>query len=385
MKKKIYALLLAFFVLGIFFCFPTQQVYADELSDSIQQELENLDLSQLENFYNEVVSGGNSDFATVLGNMLSGNFGSDYNSVYEYMFNAILSDVFETMPLFISVIAIAILCSVVQSIKSAFLSDGVSEIIFFVCLLSIILLLSAEVASIWLSAKNIIQNIAILNEIMSPVILTLMVASGGTVSASVYKPTVAFLTNGIINVITYAVFPLIGLMIVFSVINCFSGSVKLSKFSDFITGVIKWIIGLSFTVYGLFLSIQGISGATFDGISAKAAKYAISNSIPLIGGYLRDGFDLMVAGSVLIKNAIGVVGVFALFYVIVSPVLHMAAVSLLFKLTAAVSEPLSDSAIPNLCMGFSKGITYVTVAVLAVGFMLFVTVLLMIFSANAFI
>ena len=385
MKKKIYALLLSFFVLGIFFCFPTQQVYADELSDSIQQELDNLDLSQLENFYNEVVSGGNSDFATVLGNMLSGNFGSDYNSVYEYMFNAILSDVFETMPLFISVIAIAILCSVVQSIKSAFLSDGVSEIIFFVCLLSIILLLSAEVASIWLSAKNIIQNIAILNEIMSPVILTLMVASGGTVSASVYKPTVAFLTNGIINVITYAVFPLIGLMIVFSVINCFSGSVKLSKFSDFITGVIKWIIGLSFTVYGLFLSIQGISGATFDGISAKAAKYAISNSIPLIGGYLRDGFDLMVAGSVLIKNAIGVVGVFALFYVIVSPVIHMAAVSLLFKLTAAVSEPLSDSAIPNLCMGFSKGITYVTVAVLTVGFMLFVTVLLMIFSANAFI
>ena len=58
----------------------------------------------------------------------------------------------------------------------------------------------------------------------------------------------------------------------------------------------------------------------------------------------------------------------------------MAVVSLLLKLTAAFSEPLSDSNVSNLCMGFSKGVTYITVAMLAVGFMLFITILLMIFS-----
>ena len=31
---------------------------------------------------------------------------------------------------------------------------------------------------------------------------------------------------------------------------------------------------------------------------------------------LKDGFDLVIAGSVIIKNSIGVVGVFVLFYLI---------------------------------------------------------------------
>ena len=246
-------------------------------------------------------------------------------------------------------------------------------------------MLSAEISLIWTNAKNTIQNITILGEIMSPVILTLMVASGGTVSASVYKPAVLFLTNGIMNIILDVVFPLIGITIIFSVADSFNKSVKLAKFSATATSVIKWIIGLSFTIYGLFLSVQGITSASFDGISIKAAKYAVSNSVPIVGGYLRDGFDLIVAGSVLIKNVVGISGVFALFFVVIVPVLHIAVTSVLLKFTAAFTGALSDNGTSDLCANFSKGITYISAAVLSVGFMLFVTILLMILSANAFL
>jgi stage III sporulation protein AE len=132
-----------------------------------------------------------------------------------------------------------------------------------------------------------------------------MVASGGNVSASVYKPAVAFLSSGIINVILTIVLPLIALMIIFNTLSNFSSSIKLEKFSELGASIIKWIIGLIVAVFGIFLSVQGITSATFDGISIKATKFAISNSIPLVGGFLKDGFDLVVAGSILIKNAIG--------------------------------------------------------------------------------
>ena len=130
---------------------------------------------------------------------------------------------------------------------------------------------------------------------------------------------------------------------------------------------------------------QWISSAIHDGISVKAAKYAISNSIPLIGGFLKDGFDLFVAGSILIKNAVGVASVIVLIYYVMSPILHVVVYSLLLKLVAAVTQTISDSKISDLCSLISKSLTYVNVALILTGFMMFITILLMIFSASAFI
>lgn len=386
MKKRIIVtIILVLSVTAIFFSLNTESVSADELSDNIEQGLENIDLSELEKFYNENVKSDGKDFSETINSLLRGEYDFDYASVTDYLLKLLLRDVFEMLPVFLGIIAISILCVLINSVKGSFFSDGIADIIVFVCSMSVVLMLSAEISLIWANAKNTIQNITILGEIMSPVILTLMVSSGGTVSASVYKPAVLFLTNGIMNIILDVVFPLIGITIIFSVADSFNKSVKLAKFSDTATSVIKWIIGLSFTIYGLFLSVQGITSASFDGISIKAAKYAVSNSVPIVGGYLRDGFDLIVAGSVLIKNVVGIAGVFALFFVVIVPVLHIAVTSVLLKFTAAFTGALSDNGTSDLCANFSKGITYISAAVLSVGFMLFVTILLMILSANAFL
>lgn len=383
--KKRFLLLIIFFFVSILSCFAPWKisgVYADDLSDNIEKELNNIDLSELEKFYNENVNADEVGFNETLRMLLNGKYNFDYESVSNYVIGLLFNELFKMLPTFLGIIAISIICVVINSVKGSFFDDGIAEIIVFVCSMSVILLLSTKIISIWMDAKKVIQNIANLSEIMSPIILTLMIASGGTVSAAVYKPAVLFLTNGIINIVVDIVFPLVGVMIVFSVADSFSKSVKLSGFSLTITSVVKWIIGLAFTVYGLFISVQGITSASFDGISFKAAKYALSNGVPIIGGYLRDGFDLIIAGSVLIKNAIGVAGVFVLFYIVVVPLLHMAVTSVLLKLTAAFTGAMSDNGTSRLCVDFSKGITYISVAMLAVGFMMFVTVLLMIISVN---
>ena len=105
----------------------------------------------------------------------------------------------------------------------------------------------------------------------------------------------------------------------------------------------------------------------------------------LVGGFIRDGFDLVVAGSVLIKNVIGITGVFALFYMILSPILQILAFSFLLKLVSAIIQPIADKKITCFCEGMSKCVSYLNVAIISVGFMLFITILLITFSANAFI
>ena len=359
---------------------------ADELSDSISEQLNNIDLSELESFFNNIdnLPSGIDFFSYVL-SMLNGQYNLNFDSVISYLFNAFFNNVFRSLPTFMSIIAISIFCSIMQSVRSSFLSDSTADMILFVSLISIILLLTGELVSLYENTQITIKNIANLTEIMSPIILTLMVASGGTVSASVYQPTVVFLSSGVVNIFLIAVLPMIGTIIVFNVISNFSDSVKLNKYTELFSGVIKWIIGIIITVFSIFITVQGISSATFDGISIKATKFAISNSVPIIGGFLKDGFDLVVAGSILIKNVIGITCVFALFYVIISPVLYIASFSLLLKLVCAVIEPIVDARIVSFCSSTSKCITYLAVSLLAVGFMLFLTILLITFSASVFI
>ena len=93
----------------------------------------------------------------------------------------------------------------------------------------------------------------------------------------------------------------------------------------------------------------------------------------------------LIAGSVLIKNVIGITGVFALFYTLISPILTIFVFSLMLKTTCAIIQPLTDSKITNFCETMSKSLSHLIVVLISVGFMLFITILLIIISANAFI
>lgn len=375
-------LLISFISIGLIL--DENRVYADELTDTINEQLENLDLSEMEKLSNNLENTDNNSFMDNFYNMLNGRYNVNNLNIIEYLKNVFLENFNNYLPIVFTIIAICVFCSIIQSAKSIFASEGVSNIIFLVCFLSVILLLSTEVLSIWNDAKKTLENIAKINEIMSPIMITLMIASGSSISASIYKPSVAIFSNVVINIIYGVVLPLIGLMIIFGILSHFSKNLKFEKFVDFFAGLIKWIIGIVVACYSLYISVQGFSGAIHDGISIKAAKYAISNTIPLVGGFLRDGFDLFVAGSVLIKNTIGLAGLIMLFTYVMIPVLKIAVFCLILKLAAAVTESISDSKISELCVFVSKGLSYINMALILSGFMMFISILLMIFSANAF-
>ena len=225
-SKRKYAILFSVIITFVVFVFSqsTSVVYADALTDGIDEQLKNLDLNALEEFFNSLNFNG-INFNTFITGLLKGEYNLDYNSIFSYLLNVFFSDIVKLVPSFISIVAISIFCVIVQNLKSSCLSESTAEIIFFVCICAVITLVLGHVLSMTKNVKIIIENIAKLTEIMSPIIITLMVAVGGNVSASVYKPSVAFLSNGVINVILYAVIPLISFMTVFNVANNFSTSV----------------------------------------------------------------------------------------------------------------------------------------------------------------
>ena len=372
-------------VLLLFFLSPSN-VYvarADELSDSVKDRVNALELGGLEEEFNNSKS-GDFDFFTTLNNLLEGKYDGEEN-VFEYIKDILFSSIGGFMPTIIGIILVALLCELVGHIKSKYLSDSVISIVKFVAVLTVILLVLPSLFSIWGNTKNLIENIGKISEIMSPIIITLMVASGGVQSAAIYKPSVVFFTSIVINVFYSLVLPLIGVLTAFNIMSHFSKEVRVKRFADFFGGVLKWIFGIIVVVYGILISTQGIIASATDGISAKVAKYAISNSVPIVGGLIKDGVDVVTAGSLVVKNALGIAGVFGLFYIILSPVIEMAVFSLLLKFAAAVTDIFAGDIVSEFLETISKTINYLIASVLTVGLMAFLTVLLMVLSANSVI
>jgi stage III sporulation protein AE len=70
------------------------------------------------------------------------------------------------------------------------------------------------------------------------------------------------------------------------VLSFISKTIKLDKITGFLNSVFKWSIGIVFTLFSGFLTIQGISAGKFDGVSIKATKFAMKSYIPIIGSYI---------------------------------------------------------------------------------------------------
>lgn len=384
--KKTFIVFLVFsaFFFSYIFSTNTKTVKADSLSDEINDQIEDIDLSALEDFYDSLsVKNYNFSPTNYIKELLSGNAGTSLSELLKYSLTAFFSDFTSFIPLLTGILAISILGVVLKGLKTE--GDSVGGVIYYVEMLSSVLLLLPALYAIVSSSFSAVSNIAKFNEIVSPILLSLMTAAGGSVSVSVFHPAVLLIGGGLTTAINAFILPFSVFIMIFGIVSALSNEVKLGKFTDFFTSLIKWIIGLVTTIFSVFLTVQGIVGAASDGLSAKAAKYAVSNSIPIVGGLIKDGFDLIRCGSVLIKNAVGLSAVIVLFFIVLSPVLKIAALSILLKLVSAVTETVSDEKISSLCGSIAKSLSYFAASVLICGFMFFITLLLMIFTANAYV
>jgi stage III sporulation protein AE len=121
-----------------------------------------------------------------------------------------------------------------------------------------------------------------------------------------------------------------------------------------------------------------------DGVAVNAVKFAVSSYVPVLGGYLSDGFDLFLGSLVLIKNAVGFTSVIIMLTALFAPIIKIAVFVLALKLLAAITEPIADGRISKMISGLASNMKLLTASVLGVGFMFFLVVMLVVMTANVF-
>lgn len=353
----------------------------EELNQSILDQIGELDTEALQEYIDSL--GGFSD-ESVAERLLDYIRGEefDYASFGAQILDVLFADVKEMLPAFACICAIALLCGILSSVKSNFADQSSADIIFMISYAAALIPVLSVLTECFLKAGESMESMREQMQIVYPLLLTLMAAGGGSVSAAIYQPAVAFLSTTIVSVVTAVVLPLTLAVIAFSVAGNFTSELKLNKFSAFFKSINKWIIGVSVSVFGLFFTVQGLTSATYDGIARRAAKYAIGTGVPIVGGFLSGGFDLAVAGSILIKNSLGSLSIFLMVSVLFEPLVLLIAANLFLRLTAAVTQPLGENRIPDFLGETADNLNYCTAALLFVAFLYFISIVLIICSSE---
>lgn len=360
---------------------------SEDLNNSIIEELSEIDFSGLNSIIEEMNENNTNIFSidnikSKVYSIISGENAISYSSFFASLFSIFLDLILKYLPMLSLIIAIGVISNLLNGIKGKFNEKSTSNLIHLVCFMTVVILTIGMITSLSDVSLNAINSMVTQMNTLFPILLTLMVGIGAAASASVFQPIVAIISTYVADFFTYLVLPLFIFSFVFGIINNISDNIKLDKFNSFISSLFKWCVGIVFTLFFAIFTIQGISAGSFDSLSIRTTKYTIRSYIPVMGGYLSDGMDLILSSSILIKNSIGLVGLFLIITTIISPLLEIVVFSLLLKLTSAILQPMGNTKTSNFLMSTSKSITMLSSCIIAVGFMYLISVGLVMTTSN---
>ena len=389
-NRKKFLLIIVLLILALlstfkFDTFVSASNSSDNLSDlsaGVMGVLDGVNLDEMQNLVDEL--GNNSIFNVSVRERIESILKGEYSTNYSSMLSALLGVVFENiksvLPFIFTLVAIGLLSNVVGNLKSN--TSGVENTTNFIFLSVAILVVLISFKGILGTTNKTLNSIFTQMQIVFPILITLLGTIGSVSSISIYNPLVAILSTLVSVVFDKYLYPLFIIIFVLTILGNLTDTIKFDKLNGFLMSTFKWSIGIIFTLFTGFLSIQGITAGKFDSVSIKATKFAMKSYIPIIGSYVSDGMDFFVLGATLVKNSIGLVGVLILIISILSPIIMIIVYKLALQLSSGILQITGNSKICKFLGDCNKILILPIVLIIGVSFMYIITISLIMCTAN---
>lgn len=254
----------------------------------------------------------------------------------------------------IHILLLVMIASVFTNFSSVFQNQQVSEISFYVLYL---LLITISLNAFRILAASVAANLESLTEFMKlfgPVYFLAAALASGRSTSIFFFNLVLFLIYIVEVVILNFLIPLVQVYIVVKILNDLSSEDYLSKFAELLEIIVLWSLKAMLAgVVGLNI-IQGLINPAIDSLKHSVVSRG-AEALPIIGDALGGMTEVVLGTAVLIKNGIGVTGALICIGICLVPIIQMAVITLLYKLIAAMIQPVSDKRIVGCISSVADG------------------------------
>lgn len=281
-----------------------------------------------------------------------------------------------------SLLMLTLFSVLLQTIHNAFEHSAVSKIAYFVVYIVLIYIALNSFFSAYSYALETIETMSSFMIALIPLVLGLMATFGNIITVSFFHPIIIFLIHSSGLLISNLILPLLFLSALLLIVGTINENYRVKYLADLFRTVSIGILGGFLTIFLGVMSVQGTASAIQDGVAMKTAKFVTGNFIPVIGRTFTDATDTVLSASLVLKNAVGIVGVIIILFIALFPALKVFAIALTFKISAAVLQPIGDGPVITILHVMSKSITYILACLLAVTLMFFLAIVIIIVASN---
>lgn len=319
-------------------------------------------------------SGGLTDGFTlenILDATLNGESIFNSQELIDGLKSMVIYEIRAAMVLGVEILIICIVIGLLKNLSSSFGKKSISDISLLICTMIII---GISINSFRLAYDLCIDSVTTMvstMEILTPILLGILISTGSIASGTIMSPVVIGAVSGTGIIIKRIILPAMFAATTLALVNCLTEKDYVNKLSKLLRNASVAVTGLILAVLSGIISVQGLITDASDGLLINTAKYSLSTFIPIVGSFTADTAELFIRCMSTIKSIVGVFGIITLVLVIIVPLIKLLIIALIYKITAAATEPI--------CAGkISDGLNDMGSCIVSLSAVMFFTALLFI-------
>ncbi len=319
-------------------------------NDVINETKEAYDLNDTIELLEEYTK--NVDLENIANSLLKGEK-LNTSSILDLFSNLFFKEIKMEIKTFVSLLIVIVLLAIVKCLELEKGSlDKIINLISFLVITTMILKNYIEILDLF---KNTINALTKITEIVSPTVLTLLIATGEVVTSGIVGPVIMFLTAVCGVIVNFVVLPLLNITLVFKIISGISESINLERLGTFLNKFAMWTTSIVFTLILGVLGLETSVSTSVDAVTVKTTQAAVSNLIPVVGKFVSDSAEIVMGASEIIGKTVGTIGIITIIITIATPALKVFVIGLIYGILEGISEALIKENKTTKIMGaFSK-------------------------------
>ncbi|MDF2472417.1 MAG: hypothetical protein K0R21_199 [Anaerocolumna sp.] len=349
------------------------KIYAN---DTTKVNDEDIDYHAIQDVIDDVLQADETiNFEEYVMDLLSGKSDFSFKTIAGDIKDGIMNEIHSNIGTLTGLISIAVIAAVFTNFSHAFQNSQIAETGFYIAYLLLFSILTVSFISAAKLAGNTLSAILEFMKVLIPSYFITVAFASGAAASMVYYQATLFLITFVDALLIHLVIPMINIFLIVSMANNLSKDDMLSKLSELISIVVKWMLK---TLLAIVIGVNAIQGLILP--VAESIKRSVfikaAGSIPGVGNVLGSVTESIIGAGVLLKNAVGVAGVVVILIICAVPIIKLVVTVLIYRISCAAVQPISDKRMLNCVTASAEaaGLLLQTVFVGAVLFLLTITI-----------
>ena len=318
-----------------------EEIRQDTQSATEEKLMDDMELEQMQDAINELLGEESFSLEDALHKILSGEklFSKEY--FFALAKNFLLENLAAERDTMIHVVLLVLLASLFSNFSNVFNNGQMGEISFYIVYMLLLAALVHSFGTLSIEISEGLTGFVTFMKALMPSYFLAVTAATGSATAMVFYEVVLVLVYVVQVIFLKGVLPGIHIYVLLQLVNFLHSEDFLSKMAELVRTIVEWVMRTCIAVVIGMQIIQNMISPAIDTLKRDVIGKTAA-AIPGIGNAINGVTEVALGTAVLVRNGLGVIGIIVILCVGLPPVIRLGMTTLLYKLLAAIVQPISD-------------------------------------------